>query len=266
MAVTVLTGMMRSNDEHLRQRALLCSRFLLSHNVHSRKAVLNALALTDPNDSRQVASLLETTEQKCRPGTEPYIPLWTSGQRNTGSYFVWYRHCDKDGTLVHLHLSMRHGRHRLYSNCPPTCSVEHTLQVQVDDVLWVTFPYGTAVRIPDTLVPLLAGRYPDGRKAFVAQAFGSDQKVISCCTVAEGMKAEQLRLRRWRRKKLVIPDSIQICVLRYAQETYSRLWGSDEFLNGMDDGLDATGPFSWKFEEHLSRIDTIDDANPVSTG
>lgn len=170
--------------------------------------------------------LLESTKGKCKPAA-------------IGSKFppTFYRHCDVDGYLVHID-----------NACTQACLVENRLSFHDEDILWIQFPHGTTVRLPDETVPILAGHHPYGRKAILAKACSVDRGSTSKCIITEG-RPEQYRFRD--------PGLILVPVLRYTPDMYPRRHGPVKLMAGLEDGLDATGPYSWKFQRSVSHIEEL---------
>ena len=83
------------------------------------------------------------------------------------------------------------------------------------------------MKLPRTLVPVLAGYYPDGRPAYLASAFSHTSSQPDCC-VCEGMKPEELRVCDIVTKRIMIPDAVGVAELRYEREAYT-----EEYLNAL---------------------------------
>ena len=48
---------------------------------------------------------------------------------------------------------------------------------------------------------------------------------------------------------------IRLTILRYSPDIYPRRYGPKKFKAGIDAGIDATGPYSWKPVKKLPRIE-----------
>lgn len=231
---------MHSEDQNLRQRVQVCSRFILSHSIHSRTLMLEAYSYTSFEGTQAYADLVEPTAMKCRPSADsfPELPI--------------IRHCDEQGHVVHLPYGVGE------SDCTTECSIEYELDLVSEDVLQIEFLQGSPVQLSDSIVPIIAGSFIDGRRAFVAEA-SSRSSNLAFCAIAEATKPEDLDIRNiWSLKK-EIPYSTQVFVLRYALEAYPLRYGSEEFMAGLEEGTDATGPYSWRFVRYVPRIEhTLD--------
>ena len=136
--------------------------------------------------------------------------------------------------------------------CTSLCSVLEILELYAQDILQFRFSRGAPIRFLGSVKPISAGLYSDGRKAFAADAFASFD-----CAVTENTYPEKPCVWDWNDDGFVIPDFVYLPVLRYEADKYPRRHGTEEFMAGIDDGLDATGPYSWRFVKHLSHIEQI---------
>lgn len=81
--------------------------------------------------------------------------------------------------------------------------------------------HGPPFRVPTWATPILAGQYPDGQRTFIAVAYyKGDWR--SSCDVAEGTHLEDMLVYN-KDGKPVVPDSIELLVLRYAPHAYPGL-------------------------------------------
>lgn len=160
------------------------------------------------------------------------------------------RHCDEQGSLVHI--PDVESELVISKDCSETCTSLQILYHDLEDFLWLRFSSGSIVELSPSFIPILAGRYPDGRPAYLATAYFHHTNSQPDCCVCEGMKPEDLRVRDYVTKQLMVPDAIGLAVMRHRVEDYPI--GYTETLNdGGHDGVDATGPFKWYFERNFSR-------------
>ena len=104
---------MNSEDKYLMQRAIICTRIVLSHDVHSRNAMLDALSAPDYAPTPVLQKLIESSKRAYGPKFTIDIPGGLEA----------YRHCNERGMLVHIwHWSDYEGM-----DCTEECVVEHQL-------------------------------------------------------------------------------------------------------------------------------------------
>lgn len=187
---------------------------------------------------REYQGLMEAAAAKCRADDiiDLVMPLDFS------------RHCDEYGNFIHMLGDINDRNH-----CTQFCSAGHHLYIgDRRHVMEVEFRRGTPIQLPESVVPIFAGSDIDGRRLFMATAVPMNRH----CGVPMGTKPEDIRFRD-HQNRVVTPTSISLYVLRYAADTYPPLLGHDEFMVGDDAGIDATGPYSWKFLKHLLKIEEI---------
>lgn len=191
--------------------------------------------------------LILTAENEYRPGG------------NAWSLIRIRRHCDKNGNLIHIQKRFQ------FDYCSFACSVEQELSYRYEDVLRIKFPRGVPIRLPEYAVPILAGHKQDGDRPFLARAHWLALSPYSYnhYSVSKGTKVEELRFPDgW---KMFAPTSIVLHDLRYAADKYPRRSGPDEFMAGDDNaGLDAAGPYSWKFVRYVSKVEDVPESDSDS--
>lgn len=188
--------------------------------------------------------LILTAEKEYRPGG------------NARDLIRVRRHCDKNGNFIHVFQVRSPG-----NQCSSACSVEQELSYWYEpgDVLRIEFPRGVPIRLPEYAVPILAGHKQDGDRLFLARAF----PLYKPLGVSEGTKVEELRYQHG--GNMVAATSIELHVLRYAADKYPRRFGPDEFMAGDDNaGLDAAGPYSWKFVRYVSKVEDVPESDSDS--
>ncbi|KAH8104218.1 hypothetical protein DFH11DRAFT_190503 [Phellopilus nigrolimitatus] len=173
-------------------------------DIYCQTAILRALSTTRYARTPGFVLLTETRQ----------IRNFIVGNRCMSSL---NRHCDADGTLVHV--------------CDYAC-VENSAGKTKDELFFH----------PQAVLRLRVQR---------GEAFSSAFFRGSCdprnCAVTEGMKPESLRLevrdKGILRRRMRIPDSFAVYVLRYEPDAYA--WTQDWYGFGVA-GLDPTGPFAWR--------------------
>lgn len=115
--------------------------------------------------------------------------------------------------------------------------------------MYIEFLRGMPIRVPDMVMPLLAGHYQDGRHAFLG--FACTDGESNARDMTEGMRAEDFNA-HGSDDKFTITDKIQLIVLRYPPESYET---SKATADDPEDSLDATGPFGWRYSRVLSRVE-----------
>lgn len=142
--------------------------------------------------------------------------------------------------------------------CVTACHSVFHYDFEAEDIVQLEFPSGQPIRVPPSALSILAGYMPSGQPAYLAHAHSnSGCGWMSYCSVVEGMKPEETRPRSWRTEQIEVPDMVQLLALRYAPGSYPRRFGPDDFMAGLDDGVDSTGPSSWMFIGSLSRIEQV---------
>ncbi|KAI5121793.1 hypothetical protein M0805_009785 [Coniferiporia weirii] len=229
-----------SEDGLLRERAWRGAEVLLALDVYRRNIMLQALSSTKVAGTTACKASVEETRTLCRPAQSPMNYPKT-----------FQRHCDSFGNLIHTPWY------------PDECDVdcegadEDILEYHTNDVLPLHIPKGT----PFSLMghqPLLAGYTAQGERAYVAMATLSSPPWNTPCTITEGARPEDLRVRVRAdssggngRVRVVAPVSVDVDVLAYELGAYAR--------SGIGvDGLDATGPFSWRFVRRLPSVSEAD--------
>lgn len=174
--------------------------------------------------------LLDQMESVCRPPQT--IRLST-----THSII---RHFNDQRQLVHFG----------YMGCKDTCKVEESMEVYEVDIIQIRVPHGRKF-MKERFHPILAGYAPDNRPAYYADLTHCTQNIYfhdySYCTVEEGMTPADALIHNHVEDAIAPEEAyFEVYVLRYAPETYPRRYGPDDFMSGKDDGIDATGPYSWR--------------------
>ena len=100
------------------------------------------------------------------------------------------------------------------------------------------------------LYPILAGYAPNSQSTYYAKLHYRTQDGYDWsrdCVMEEGMTPADAFVHN-RVEDAIAPEEayFEVYVLRYAPETYPRRYGSDDFMSGKDEGIDATGPYSWR--------------------
>lgn len=227
----------RSKYQNLEERAICCIRNILQHDIHSRNLMLASLFHTACTNSPDVAELIKSTAKDCRPRVNSWIGY---NKRDI------VRHCDKNGDLVHI-LEEEH--------CTKACSVEHRLVLDSRDVLLLSMSEGTSLPVSRDLIPVFAGRKPNGQKLFVAYSSNSFESCnLSTIITYENIKPTCRQYTVDDGEGRRVRGSVRLPILRHSPRGYSRRYGSDEFMVGEDDGLDATGPYSWKFHRYIPQL------------
>ncbi|KAI5118530.1 hypothetical protein M0805_009682 [Coniferiporia weirii] len=227
-----------SNDTVIRERARLCVSVLLYTDIYCRAAVMQAFASIGFATTPDFAIMVKETENLCKP---------TSSHRYEDYYF--YRHCDTEGNLIHIRAAE--------DVCDGVRSGvrEHVLRANMQDVLEIRVPRGTAFSGAGHY-PLFAGCTAGGKPAYIAVARFTNNIQAYECAITEGTKPEDLRVplySKCRGKRMVAPDTLAVYVLRYAPAVYVESGCYSEIIGGSKEGLDATGPFSWRpvpWDEH----------------
>lgn len=129
------------------------------------------------------------------------------------------------------------------NECKSECRVEYTLELASKDIVPVFLHSATRTRLPSCAIPILAGRYQDGTEAFMAGGWFQP----ATCTPLSNRIEPRHDATAW------------FWVLRYAPETYSRRYGPDDFIARREGGIDATGPYSWKFNRYVSHIEEVEE-------
>lgn len=157
-----------------------------------------------------------------------------------------YRHCDVRGRVIHLGSML--DKRRSERLCTEKCMTEDKLVCPrvADKVLWSTYHYGEFTSLAN-VVPILAGRLPNGDKGYVAR----DVFVRYIIHSSDRAKA--------------VPF-LRLSVLRYAPDPYTRSNISGLPAATSEEGLDATGPYSWKFVRDLPRMRVIQDGKAKADG
>lgn len=198
--------------------------------------MLDALSSMRFESSGTFADLSAQTLPNCRPAMPNF-----DGPHD----FSYYRHCDNEGLLVHASITNPPSDR----DCTQSCRAEHSLQVFIyEDIMRVCLHPKAATQLPSAAVPILAGRFRDGTELFMGRSEADNGLHRDYVPLSHGRELQDHddKYRQY-----------FVYILRYAPETYSRRYGSDEFMAGRDDGLDATGPYCWKFERYLSHIDEV---------
>lgn len=239
MMATFLNEMtLYSEDGHLRQRALIGIRTLLRHDFYSRSIILGSFSDTILVSDQTMQALISAAERDYGPKYCGYLTTVS-------------RHCNEGGGLVHIMSSAFFG-----SPCSEDCALEHHLRYDINSVLSIRFDTGNAVKLPNSLVPILAGHFQDGRTAYLARANHVGEGFPSYCCICENMKPEDLRVWDPLDKKFRIPSAVNVFVLRYEPEVYTDEYG--EVINtDKAELMDKTGPYGWSVERELPRISEV---------
>lgn len=89
------------------------------------------------------------------------------------------------------------------------------------DIIWIEFVGETPVRIPNMIIPILAGRREGGQMAFLAMATLPERN-IGYCAITEGMTPKGFAIID-DDGSTVVPTSIQLFALRHPPDTYPNL-------------------------------------------
>lgn len=193
-----------------------------------------ALSCTSFINDPLYEEMVQQTAHNCRPPMRPLFHI-------DGRYI---RHCDADGKVIHI----SNGRNLLCARKECTTEYELHLFDNIDFSL-LTIPEGKAVAIPKHVVPILGGYCADGRRALVP-LFCNRHLVIESDSfedkVWEVFSDEQ-------NKPLMLGLSLTpiVLCLRFDLDTYPRRFGPDDFMRNEAAGIDATGPYSWRFTRYI---------------
>ena len=172
--------------------------------------------------------LLDQTDSVCRPRR-------TSELYSTRNLT---RHVDGQRQLVHIE----------YKYCKNTCAMVEVMALYYNDILKAKVPPGRKF-MKDGLYPILAGYASNSQPTYYAELhyWTKDRYDRNDCMVEEGMTPADALVHN-HVEVAIAPEEAhyEVPVLRYAPETYPRRYGSDDFMSGKDDGIDATGPYSWR--------------------
>lgn len=202
-----------SNDISIRRRAALCIRAVLDHDIYSRTRTLEALPYTDFAQSNGYMKMVMSTGHKKHSAASLGIgPLLTDR--------TIYRHCDRQGNLLHVSSLYATKEFELTPSCTDACHAQQLINLHETDVLLVKFR-GTPIQVPAWATPILAGQYADGQKRFIAEAYYKEMW-ICYCDASEGTRPE-VSLLFDRLGKPIVPDMFGLVVLRHAPHVYPNL-------------------------------------------
>lgn len=127
------------------------------------------------------------------------------------------------------------------------------MQFDTNDIMWIEAPRHGSFAIKDHH-PLVAGRLPDGREAYIFDLNGEDKPKY----YGSGPTSEEVRFMERRSGGSLIfaspcsSDELYVRVLRYDPEAYVHCeYYANKKRSEEASGLDSTGPFSWKFVKYL---------------
>lgn len=174
----------------------------------------------------------------------------------------WIRHCDEQGYVTHVDYPLYDTLSipvRLYPmQCTTSCHTSHSLEFYDQEVCKIRFRRGEPLKVPESpyIVPLVAGRYPDGRIAYLGEAACPKYDESVVYALHEGMKAEDCVVERQIDGACVKVEYIDLYVLRYAPDAYPQYekLAPDVLMAGQyyapSSQHDARrGPYFWEFEK-----------------
>lgn len=187
--------------------------------------MLNALRTSNPRDICDHGKLVESTKA---------IRLMSRPDQVYGSLYVFYRHCDAQGRVVHLDKPEPELR-RDKRECRE-CTTEHVFVCPFGSILWMDY-HPKEATLPNSIVPILAGRLTNGQDAYVVKA-DQDHFIHN---------SDQARA----------APSVSLAILRYAPDAYLGSELPRPSIATPGEGLDATGPYSWKCVGNLSYVTEV---------
>lgn len=216
------------------RRAVLAIEHILSHDIHSRRLMLDALSCTTSTSFPLVTEIVMSTEDRIR------LP----GKINRPVCF--YRHCNKSGNFVHIWDG---------SDCTKkTCYSGQKMYIDLLDVLFIDFPRGTPVQLPESAAGLPAGWDRNGQTVFLGEAYVGSKGYA--CVLTLGAKPENMRIQHWRYRhtgKVIIPDSVRIYILRHPRGCYVSVNGTTNGITEEFYNTGTLGPFKWDFARYFYR-------------
>lgn len=237
-----------SKDGYLKERALTCARFWMEYSVHFRASMQETLSRTSFFLDPLFEGMVRMSAQKCRPPEEPSRDFSESQ----------IRHCDVDGRITHVNFATHTHKFPVpvaaVNACVRECAKEYELDLHSTSylsLLLVRVTRGEGVVIPKNVIPIVAGYLADGRRVFLpiySRGLVTESNSIerNCMDEEDGQSSQSDSYSR---------APVGIFCLRYAPDTYPRLFGPDDFMCGEGAGIDATGPYSWRFTRDLPRIE-----------
>lgn len=211
----------RSDDQQLKCRAINTTRLVFNRDTYSKKLMLNALSSSLFRNSTEYRDLVQSTKT---------LAL------NRRLYI--YRHCDADGRVIHIY-DPQFGVEPDRQECEG-CTTEHMLICSGGHHLWMDYRLGGSIP-ENNVVLILAGRTKNGDMGYVAM------NELFEYFVHNSEQAEAA-------------PSPRLAILRYAPDSFPRFPRSDlsePAATTSKEGLDATGPFSWKFRRYLFRVQEL---------
>lgn len=145
-----------------------------------------------------------------------------------------------------------------YAKCNGECGAtdEHLLRYVARDTTAICIDKASTF-LQHGHYPLVAGRTPDGELLYLAKI--SARKKQHYLAIPNGIRQQKIKLKvhyadgtEKSATSSIIDGSMKIPVLAYDPESYksSGYYASRREFSG---GMDATGPFSWKFNRKLSK-------------
>lgn len=249
-----------SNDGYLRQRALACARFLMEYNAQTRGNMQESLSrmsfIHDPL-FEEILRMSAEMRKSLNRSVEMRKLLKISACRNylfglpTDFLGSQFRHCDVEGRLTHI-VNKKFQFTKCYRK---ECAKEYELILYSTSdfsLFWVTPGEEVPVVIPKNVIPIVAGYLADGRKAFLPLL---SEELVTESNSLEGRRpnGEDGRVSK---SNYHAPTKIKLLCLRYPPDKYPRLFGPNDFMRGEGAGIDATGPYSWRFTRNLPHLET----------
>ena len=228
--VTNLYYRFDSHDQHLAHRALCCIRFLLKHDVYTREALLHALSRAVFAGSSSYAELVQSTGKYCN-----------SSSLSLGGSIRLVAHYNAENNFTHF---SRKEPFEVTETCSDFACVTYTqLQLGSKDFMLVKIPRGTPITVPDSAIPIILNPLSTaGTPMFLAY---TDERFS--LAVYEGKTPEECRDGSCKEMDeiLRVPErGIELCVLRYAPETYMRR--CNEGSSSHNTQFQSSSPYSRK--------------------
>lgn len=207
------------------------------HDMYSRQLVLDSLSSTILQ-SVELSDLVKST-RTMSIGYRTWIP---------DKKLKIYRHCNVQGQVIHLS-NLRYEEERNSESCKE-CAIEHELEYHLWNYLSIEdYHYGRTI-LSDEIVPIFAGHLANGEKGYVMDDAGAEFRNPPFIHNSNKAKAAY-------RPRLLI--------LRYASDVYPKCPDSRLSTAPPTDGMDATGPYSWKFVQFLPHISEVIESEEANT-
>lgn len=214
-----------------------------------------ALSRTPFIHDPSIEEMVRTSAQKCRPPAQSSIYLCS----------CYIRHCDVEGKIIHVF----EGSDKDAESCArKKCAKEYKLDLCCSsNYSLFSVTRGEEVVIPKNVIPIVAGYSADGRKALLP--FHYDSSELSKLVIESDFLEKRPNVEDDKSSQSNChgsPDKIKLYCLRYPLDTYPRLFGPDGFMRGEGAGIDATGPYSWRFTENLPHFEPEEPTNDSENG